>query len=179
MSPPTCLAFKSRTLPTIAYLFWLKMHESKELVKYGWEVMQASFHLLHVMCLDLCQDIIDCQAAFATMCVLRRSPLLKVVMVWLHSSTSRLRCLPRHEECAAASSALTVPPCNRPHRSTFLHGSNESRLPTHNDRAFAGHFRGTVGESEIKINPLNYLLDYDTLHFLVREMVSELKFNPR
>ena len=40
-------------------------------------------------------------------------------------------------------------------------------------------FRGTVGESEIKINPLNYLLGYDTLHFLVREKVSELKFNPR
>ena len=36
-----------------------------------------------------------------------------------------------------------------------------------------------VGESEIKINPLNYLLGYDTLHFLVREKVSELKFNPR
>ena len=145
MSPPTCLTFKSRPLPSEAYLFWLKMRESKELVKYGREVMQGCFHLLHVMCHDLCQGLIDCQAAIATMCVLRRRPLLKVVMVWLHSSTSRLRCLPRHEEHAAAFSTPTFPPSNWPLSSTFLHGSNESRLPTHNDTAFAGQFPRNCG----------------------------------
>ena len=145
MSPPTCLEFKSRTLPTEACLFWFKMHESNGLVKNGRVVAQDSFHLQLVIFLDLFQGLIDCQAAIATMCVLRCRPLLKVVMVWLHSSTSRLRCLPRHEERGAASSTPTFPPSNRPLSSTFLHGSNESRLPTHNDTAFAGQFPRNCG----------------------------------
>ena len=173
MRPPTCLAFKSRTLPTEACLFWLKMHESKELVKHGGAVVQGSFHLLSVMFIDLRQDVVDCQAAVATTCVLRRRPVLEVVMLWLHSSTSRLRFLPGAEERPAASFAHTFLPSKRQFLSTFLHGSNEGRLPTHNVRAFAGRFRGTVGESDIKINPINYLLGCNALHFLVREMASE------
>ena len=136
-------------------------------------VVQGSFHLLSVMCLNLRQDVVDCQAAVATICVLRRRPVLEVVMFWLHSSTSPLRFLPGAEERPAASFDHTFLPSKRQFLSTFLHGSNEGRLPTHNVRAFAGRFRGTVGESDIKINPINYLLGCNALHFLIREMASE------
>ena len=84
------------------------MHERKELVKHGGAVVQGSFHLLSVMCLDLRQDVVDCQAAVATICVLRRRPVLEVVMFWLHSSTSPLRFLPGAEERPAASFLLIL-----------------------------------------------------------------------
>ena len=130
MRPPTCLAFKSRTPPTKACLFWLKMYESKDLVKHGGAVVQGSFHLLSVMCLDLRQDVVDCQAAVATICVLRRRPVLEVGMVWLHSSTSHFPLLSGAEERAAASFAPTFLPSKRQFLSTFLHGSNEGCVPT-------------------------------------------------
>lgn len=89
MRPPICFGFKSRSSPTEACLFWLKMRDSKGLVKHGGAVVQGAFHLLSVICLDLRQDLLDCQAVVATICVRRRRPEHEILMGWLCSSTSR------------------------------------------------------------------------------------------